>query len=95
MIFLSVKIKTTQVEKFYDSLSGGFRIKMVIIKIAIGLVIIILSFVFLLKSGEDSLLSLLMKKKNIGTSEANSLAKSDAESDDEADGSCEDLKDKI
>lgn len=72
---------------------------MVIIKIAIGLVIIVLSFVFLLKSGEDSLLSLLMKKKNIGTSEANSLAKSDAESDaksdDEADGSCEDSKDKI
>lgn len=64
---------------------------MVIIKIAIGLVIIILSFAFLLKSGEDSLLSLLMKKKNIGTSEANSLAKSD----DEADGSCEDSKDKI
>lgn len=78
-----------------DSHSGGLRIKMVIIKIAIGLVIIILSFVFLLKSGEDSLLSLLMKKKNIGTSEANSLAKSDAESDAKSDGSCEDSKDKI
>lgn len=64
---------------------------MVIIKIAIGLVIIVLSFVFLLKSGEDSLLSLLMKKKNIGTSEANKPIKSDDETND----SGEDSKDKI
>lgn len=63
---------------------------MVIIKIAIGLVIILLSFIFLLKSGEDSLLSLLMKKKNIGNGEAKKPVKSD-----EDDGSCEDLKDKI
>lgn len=63
---------------------------MVIIKIAIGLVIIVLSFVFLLKSGEDSLLSLLMKKKNIGNSEAKKPVKSD-----EADGSCDDSKDKV
>lgn len=63
---------------------------MVIIKIVIGLIIIILSFVFLLKSGEDSLLSLLMKKKNIGSGEAKKPVKSD-----EVDGSCEDSKDKI
>lgn len=66
------------------------RIKMVIIKIVIGLIIIILSFVFLLKSGEDSLLSLLMKKQNIGPGEAKKPVKSD-----EAYGSCEDSKDKI
>lgn len=64
---------------------------MVIIKIAIGLVIILLSFVFLLKSGEDSLLSLLMKKKNIGASEANKPIKFDDETND----SGEDSKDKI
>lgn len=74
-----------------DSQSGGSRIKMVIIKIAIGLVIILLSFVFLLKSGEDSLLSLLMKKKNIGASEANKPIKFDDETND----SGEDSKDKI
>ena len=45
---------------------------------------------FLLKSGEDSLLSLLMKKQNIGPGEAKKPVKSD-----EADGSCEDSKDKI
>lgn len=50
-----------------------------------------MSFVFLLKSGEDSLLSLLMKKKNIGNSEAKKPVKSDYEDD----GSCEDSKDKI
>lgn len=64
---------------------------MVIIKIAIGLVIIVLSFAFLLKSGEDSLLSLMMKKKNIGNSEAKKPVKSDYEDD----GSCEDSKDKV
>lgn len=63
---------------------------MVIIKIVIGLIIIILSFVFLLKSGEDSLLSLMMKKQNIGSGEAKKPVKSD-----EADGSYEDSKDKI
>ena len=63
---------------------------MVIIKIVIGLIIIILSFIFLLKSGEDSLLSLLMKKKNIGNSEAKKPVESD-----EDDGSCDDSKDKV
>lgn len=64
---------------------------MVIIKIVIGLIIIILSFVFLLKSGEDSLLSLLMKKKNIGTSKINKPVKSA----DETNATCNDSKDKI
>ncbi len=64
---------------------------MVIIKIAIGLVIILFSFIFLLKSGEDSLLSMLMKKRNINTGEANKIAKSD----DETNNSCDTSKDEI
>ena len=64
---------------------------MVIIKIAIGLVIIVLSFVFLLKSGEDSLLSILMKQKKIGPSKSNKPIKYDDEDND----SFEDSKDKV
>lgn len=74
-----------------DLLSGGFTVKMVIIKIAIGLVIILFSFIFLLKSGEDSLLSMLMKKRNINPGEANNIAKSDDETND----SCDTSKDEI
>ena len=72
-------------------LSGGFTVKMVIIKIAIGLVIILFSFIFLLKSGEDSLLSMLMKKRNINPGEANNISKSDDETND----SCDTSKDEI
>ena len=71
---------------------------MVIIKIAIGLVIILFSFIFLLKSGEDSLLSMLMKKRNINTGEANNItieANDISKSDDEADDSCDTPKDEI
>lgn len=64
---------------------------MVIIKIAIGLVIILFSFIFLLKSGEDSLISMLMKKRNINPGEANNIAKSDDETND----SCDTSKDEI
>lgn len=64
---------------------------MAMIKIAIGLVIILVSFIFLLKSGEDSLLSMLMKKKKINPCEANSIAKSGDETND----SCDTSKDEI
>lgn len=71
---------------------------MVIIKIAIGLVIILFSFIFLLKSGEDSLLSMLMKKRNINPGEANNIAieaNKIAKSDDETNDSCDTSKDEI